>query len=82
MRRMVLHGWLLRVLGHFPISIALGSAQTETEGTSFGDDEEDWRGGKLQPGNGNGVDKPADKHGSEVADRSLMTPARKRTDLD
>ena len=26
--------------------------------------------------------EPVDKHGSEVADRSLMTPARKRGDLD
>ena len=28
------------------------------------------------------LDEPVEKHGSEVADRSVMTPADERSDLD
>ena len=28
------------------------------------------------------LDEPVEKHGSEVADRSVMTPAEERSDLD
>src|SRR5689334_6274620 len=34
------------------------------------------------PKTGLALYKPADKHGSEVSDRSVMTSARERSDLD
>jgi hypothetical protein len=34
------------------------------------------------PKTGLALDKPADKHGSEVSDRSVMTSVRERSDLD
>jgi hypothetical protein len=65
-----------------PESFRQSSAQTETEGTKLGEDGEAGDAASYGPKCQLVLCQPDGKRGSEVADRSLMTSTRERSDLD